>query len=452
MDLPTPRIYWRMALYVGAALAAFVALAAGSVLLVASQELESYVETRQSSLGREAADVLTAGGRAALEGWLHSADLPADVTVFVLDEHSRDILGRPLPSYLEEFVRSSVVAARELPGANYRPVHLAPQLIAPDGTVYAFLVLPNRISLWGSPATALGLVMTALLVVATVAWLIARAFGRPVGELQRAVRELASGRLEARLPPGITARRDELGALGADFNSMADQIASLIASRQQLMAELSHELRSPLARLQAALALAAHRERFGAAERERVEQELRRLDEVIGDLLRFSRLGNAAEIRRRLLRVGPLLEELVQIEGIEASARGCVLRLEAAPGLAIVGDPDLLRSGLENVVRNAIRYSPAGATVEMSARRAGADVVIAVADRGPGVPDAYLQRIFEPYFRVPAGPGQEPTPGTGLGLAIARRVFEAHGGGIAATARAGGGLQVTMRIPTAEFA
>lgn len=451
MELPSPRIYWRMALYIGAALAAFVVLAAGAVLLVASAELESYVATRQSSLGQEAADRLTAGGRTALEEWLRTADLPRDVTVYVLDKDSRDILGRPLPAYLQDFVRTSVVGPREPPGANYRPVHLAPQLIGRDGAVYAFLPLPNRISLFGSPATALGLVLTALLVVATVAWLIARTFARPVGELQRAVRQLRSGRLEARLPPAITARRDELGALAADFNSMADQITSLLASRQQLMAELSHELRSPLARLHAAVALAAHRETFGATERERIEQELRRLDQVIGDLLRFSRLGSTATIQRRLLRLETLLQELVNVEQIEAAARGCALRLGAEPSLEIVGDPDLLRSGLENILRNAIRYAPPDSSVEIEATRDGAAVAITVADRGPGVPPEYLQRIFEPYFRVPEGGGITATTGTGLGLAIARRVFEAHGGSVAAAERPGGGLAVTGRLPAAEF-
>lgn len=449
--LPYRGIYLRMALYVGAALAAFVALAAGSLLLVASSELRSYVQARQSTLGQEAADVLTAGGRDALEHWLRTADLPDDVTIFVLDESSQDILGRPLPDYLKEFVRTSVVGPPETPGANYLPVRLAPHLVAADGTHYAFLPLPNRITLWGSPATALGLILAALLVIGSVAWFIARTFGRPIGELQSAVRELASGHLEARVPARFTRRHDELGALASDFNSMADQIANLLSSRQQLMAELSHELRSPLARLQAALALAAHREQLGPAERERIEQEMRRLDLVIGDLLRFSRLGTAAAIQRRLLRLDQLIAELVSDEQIEAAAHACTLKVDAARDLTVVGDPELLRSGLENILRNAIRYAPAGSTVEITAYAAGTQVIVTIADRGPGVPVEYLQQIFEPYFRVPAAGAGAASSGTGLGLAIARRVFEAHGGGVSANAREGGGLAVTARVPSADL-
>lgn len=444
-------IYLRMALYVGAALAAFVALAAGSLILVASSELRNYVEARQSTLGQEAADVLTTGGRDALEHWLRTADLPDDVTIFVLDEQSQDILGRPLPDYLKEFVRTSVVGPPEMPDANYRPVRLAPHLVAPDGTHYAFLPLPNRISLWGSPATTLGLILAALLVIGSVAWFIARTFGRPIGELQSAVRELASGHLEARVPARITRRHDELGALASDFNSMADQIANLLSSRQQLMAELSHELRSPLARLQAALALAAHREQLGPAERERIEQEMRRLDLVIGDLLRFSRLGTAAAIQRRLLRLDQLIAELVSDEEIEAAAHACTLKVDAAHDLTVVGDPELLRSGLENILRNAIRYAPAGSTVDIDAYAAGGQVIVTIADRGPGVPVEYLQQIFEPYFRVPATCAGAASSGTGLGLAIARRVFEAHGGSVSANAREGGGLAVTARVPSADL-
>ncbi len=450
MNIPAPRIYARMAFYVGTALAAFLALAVGSVALLASAELASYVQTRQGPLGQEAAAVLAEGGRPALERWLAGTQVPAGATVFVLDAQSRDILGRTMPAYLEGFVRNSVVGPPDEPGSNYRPVRLAPQIIGPDGASYTFLVLPKGITIWGSPAITFGLILAALLVVGTVAWLVAGAFGRPVGELQTAVRQLASGRLEARLPAGITGRRDELGDLARDFNTMADQIVGLLEGRQQLMAELSHELRSPLARLQAAVALAAHRGGLGETERGRIEEELGRLDQVIGDVLRFSRLGSAAEIQRRLVRVGELLADLVRVEQIEATARGCELRLAISDNPTVVGDPGLLRSGLENILRNAIRYSPPGTSVEVSARSADGSALIDIADRGPGVPEPYLQRIFEPYFRAPGSGGV--ATGTGLGLAIARRVFEAHDGRVAAAARPGGGLVVSARLPLADFA
>ena len=451
MKLPYQRLYLRMAFYIGAALLAFIGLAVASVAAVASYQLESYIATRQSSLGQTAADVLASGGRAALEKWLRTdAAVPSDVTIFILDENGDDILGRRVPPSYVNFVRHSVInAPPELANSNYRPVRLAPQLIGPDNSAYAFLPLPNRISVWGSPATAAGLLIAALLVIATVAWLIARTVGRPIGELQLAVRELALGHTEARVPSAITRRRDELGALAADFNSMADKLAALLASRQQLMGELSHELRSPLARLQAALALAEHRQSIGTAERERIEQEVRRMNLVIGDLLRFSRLDAAAAIVRRLVRLDSLLAELVRDEEIEASAHPCKLELRATPGLEMIGDPGLLRSGFENIVRNAIRHAPPDSVVEVVAKRDGKRLRVAILDRGPGVPPNLLTRIFDPYVRAPKSP--EDTSGTGLGLAIARRVFEVHGGSVVATLRPGGGLTVSVELPAAEL-
>lgn len=449
MDRPFQRLYWRVALYIAAALIAFVVLGVGSVAFVASVQLESYSATRQSPLGREAAAVLAAEGEAGLRRWLQSAAVPPDVTIFVLDQQSHDILDREIPAEYLNFLRNSVVGPPESPAANYRPARLAPQLVGPDGAVYAFLPLPNQIRLWGSTATTLGLAIAALLVIGSVAWLIARTIGRPIAQLQSTVRELAQGRVEARVPAALSGRRDELGALAADFNSMAQQLQELLAGRQQLMAELSHELRSPLARLQAAIALAAQRPEANPAELRRMEQEIRRMDRVIGDLLRFSRLSAASAISRRLVRMEDLIGELVRDEEIEARARRCELQVRAAKGLLVVGDPDLLRSGLENILRNAIRYGPPGSRVELDAVRAGNQILVAVADRGPGVPAEYLDRIFEPYFRVPgtAANGE----GTGLGLAIAHRVCEVHGGTVRATPRDGGGLVMELRLPAAEL-
>jgi signal transduction histidine kinase len=441
-SLPATRLYWRMALYIGAALAAFVLLSVASLALVATQELEGYVAARHGTLGREAAAVLTRGGRPALQRWLRlEARVPPDVTIYVLDEQARDILDRQLPEYYESFIRRSVVGRPEPRGSNYQPVHLAPQLIGPGGEVYAFLVLPNRIGLLGNRATTLGLLAIAILVIGSIAWLIARTFARPIGELQRVVREIASGQLEARVPATITGRPDEIGALAADFNSMADQITQLLSSRQQLMGELSHALRSPLARLQAALALPNHRER--------AEHEIARLDRVIGALLRLSRLEAAPDMARRIVRIDDLLAALVRDEELEARGRQVRLELHAEADLAVVGDPELLHSACENLLRNAIRYTQAGTSVEIHAKHDGAQVRIFIEDRGPGVPRDYLARIFDRWVRVPDVPGDPG--GTGLGLAIARRVFELHDGSLEAALREGGGLSMRARLPRAQL-
>lgn len=450
MDLPYPRLYFRMTVYIGATLAAFVLVGAAILALIASYELQGYVATRHSTLGLDAAEVLAKGGLPALRQWLaEDGRIPTDVSVFVLDQDGNDISGRQLPREFKNFVRDNVLDPTDSTESNYRPLRLAPQLIGPDGQVYSFLPLPKTIGLFGSRAILLSLIAVALIVVGSVAWLIASRFGRPIGELQGAVRQLASGHIEARVPQAISSRRDELGALAADFNSMADQLQSLMASREQLMQEMSHELRSPLARLQASLALASHHQKLDDSEREQIDSEVRRIDETIGEMLRFSRLDAPAAIAHRLIRIGRLLHDLVDVEEVEAKARGCRLELRAEPNLPVIGDLDLLRSGFENILRNAIRYAPADSCVELLARKNDTNIVVTINDRGPGVPEAYLDRIFEPFFRV--NNGIADAGGSGLGLAIAQRVFEALGGSIVASPRSGGGLTFTITLPAAEL-
>ncbi len=452
MRVPSSSLYTRMALYIGAALAAFVLIGAASLASIAAWELRGYIETRQSSLGLQAAEVLASGGKSALVSWLQNdADIPADVSVYILDETSQDLLGRKLPDQYTEFVKEFVIGHPTAPDSNFRNVRLAPQLIGPEGSIYAFLILPKGISLWGSPATAIGLLAAAILVIASVAWLIARAFSRPISKLQLAVRELASGDIRARVPAAIAERGDELGALAADFNSMARQLTELIEGRENLLREMSHELRSPLARLQAAIALAAERNSLEQGERARIDMEISRMNRVIGEILRYSSLEASVAPKRRLVRVGKLLRELVAVEEIEATGKGCSLKLNSDSDLTVVGDPELLQSGFENILRNAIRYAPKDSTVNLSARSPDIDgnIVVKISDRGPGVAAEHLQSIFEPYFRIRSGNHDQDS--TGLGLAIVKRVFERHAGQVFARNRYGGGLTVVVQIPGAEL-
>lgn len=451
MQIPYSRLYLRMVLSIGAAMIAFTLIGAVSVFMIASYELRGYVAARQSPLAREAADALADGGRPALVHWLedHVATEP-DISIYILDAGGQDLLARPLPTEFAAFVQESVVPdPQDDPDDNYLELRLTPRIVAPDGEVLSFLLLPKSITLWGSAATRLGLVAVALLVAGVVALVIARAIGRPIRELQQAVRELASGQVNARVPVTIASRPDELGSLAADFNAMADRLEQLISGREQLMQEMSHELRSPLARLQAALALANHRQSLTAAERSQIDAEIGRMNHAIGAMLRFSRLDAAGTSAPRLVRLGKMLTELVNTEEVEAAAKGCRLQLNTDRRMTLVGDPELLRSGFENILRNAIRHAPPNSGVEIRARRAAGGFEVTISDHGPGVAKEYLDRIFEPFFRAPETSDQ--STGSGLGLAIAKRVFEAHDGEVAAAARPGGGLTVTVRLNEAQM-
>jgi len=437
----------RMALYIGAALTAFVLIGAVAFAGIAAWELTGYLKARNSEIGREAAAVMLDGGRPAVEQWLQSdAPIPGDASVYVFDEQGIDILNRTIPEMYAEFVASSLVAARNEAAGNFRPIRLTSQIIGPDGTVYSILIVPRNITLFGSIATAAGLILVALVVIAIVAWLIAGRIGRPIGELQEAVRNLAAGDIDARVPDSIARRPDELGQLADDFNSMAQHLDDLIEGRERLMRELSHELRSPLTRLQAALTLATARNTMTGDERKRIENEIARMNKVIGDILRYSALDKSVSMQIRLVRLDRLLRRLVEVEEIEARSADCTLELESERNLEVAGDPDLLNSAFENIVRNAIRYSPAGGRIVIRAERTGANINVSIEDQGPGVAPDKLERIFEPYAH--AG---DPQSGTGVGLAIVRRVIERHGGSVCAENRAGAGLRLIAQIPAADF-
>ena len=445
------RLYLRMALYIGAAIAGFVLLGLASLVLVASKQLENYLVAREGSLGRDAARVLAEGGTPALRRWMTTpGTLPDGVVLYVLDGEGRDLGGQTLPPQYVRFVNRFVLGAVREEETYFRPIRLAPLLIAPDGRRYAFLLLPERIAPWGSPAALTALILAALIVIAVIAALIARAFGQPINELQSVVRSLAGGRITSRAPETLTARQDELGELARDFDVMAAQIERLLAARQQLMRDMSHELRSPLARLQAAIALAERKHPLPQAEHARIVTELERMNQAIGDVLRLTRLESEPLRTKHLLKLDELLTTLIADERDEAAARDVELILESSGLLEVVADPQLLRSGFENVLRNAIRYSPPHSSIQITARLDGDNnnsIVVTLEDRGPGVPREMLERIFEPYTRLSAD--ADDGQGSGLGLAIARRVFEAHGGRIMAEMAEPCGLRVRVLLPAA---
>jgi len=237
-------------------------------------------------------------------------------------------------------------------------------------------------------------------------------------------------------------------------------VENLLESKQQLLRDVSHELRSPLTRLQLALSLA--RRPDAAVERQlaRIETEADRLEHLIARILKLVRLERPASALEGVpVDVGQLLETIAQDVAIEAEARSCTVTLRTEAGLRVAGDPELLRSAFENVIRNAVRYGASGSAVEVRGSRGapapggaaatGEQIEVIVRDHGPGVPEKDLKLIFEPFYRVDAA-RDRAVGGDGLGLAIAARAIAAHGGSIEAHNAPDGGLEVAMRLPALE--
>lgn len=279
-------------------------------------------------------------------------------------------------------------------------------------------------------------------------FLLAWYFARPIRDLRQAFEAASHGDLAPRFHASGK-RGDELTDLGRDFDRMTGRLRQLMESQTRLLHDVSHELRSPLARLQAAIGLAHQQPDKMDASMQRIERESERMDKLIGELLTLSRLeAGAGSPLSEDVDIAELLHDILEDARYEAKARQVDIALSgdaASADAAVTGRPELLARAVENVVRNAVKHSPDGGTVEVELSRMSEGLRIAVLDRGPGVAGADLARIFEPFFR--ASNTQHSTDGHGLGLAIAQHVIKAHGGHIGASLRSGGGLCVEMLLP-----
>ena len=456
-------LYWRIFLAFWAVLA-LILVGTVTVAVNATAHRTDRPWIQRGQLYAQAARAFESGGAPALQGWLQSlAGEPLSRT-FVVGPDGREVLGRPLPRTLNAWPdpeRGGTTTHSGAPPGAIAPIGGALVLVAPGGETYHVVVGPVRDSprLFGElelPGVPLAILAIALAASAGVCYLLARYLAAPVDRLRLATRQLAAGDLDVRVLPALRGRQDDLGLLAADLDAMAQRLRQLLEAKQQLLRDVSHELRSPLTRLQLALSLA--RREHSSADRylARIACEADRLEQLIARTLKLVRLERPANalIEPRSVDIGELLHNIGSDVAIEADARGCLVNVQARERVLVCGDLELLRSAFENVIRNAVRFSPAGAVVVVSARRVaqsdmGETVEVAVHDSGPGVPEKDLGLIFEPFYRVDAARAHQGTAGEGLGLAIAARALAVHGGAISAHNTPGGGLAVVVTLPLA---
>jgi len=397
-----------------------------------------------------AANLYVDEGPGALRRWLRNSIRQQHFRGSLLDSEGRDILNRQLPPGLRSLIKQAI--AQQDPVKLVQPPHILAVVPVMVGNERFFWVANSRIApdtmQQNRQYTLIFQLILGLAVMLIVSWLLTRMFTRPIRQLQQSATRLGSGHMATRTPEALTSRGDELGELARSFDTMAAQLEGLMESHKQLLRDVSHELRSPLARLNVALELARN-EAGDKAEEElsRIGLEAERLNALIGEVLTLARFDQGAiAADMQPLSLSDLLREIIADASFEAEAANKQVQAGALETCQLQGDRLWLGSALDNVVRNAVRHTDKDTAVEIDMRCHGGQAEISVRDHGPGVPDEAMGSIFEPFFRAESSRSRN-SGGYGLGLAIARQVVELHGGGITASSAAGGGLLITISLP-----
>ena len=423
-------------------------------LIKRSTEIQSLVP---GELAITAEQRLQAGGLDGVRDWARDMrEAHPGLDIFIVDALGRTITRQMPPEFIQHRIQ---LLQQEglLNGPSRRGIspggdllRTEPQITAANGAVYTIVF--SQVPDW-SPAVLgtldiqLLLLLVALSISGFICWYVARTVTRPVEKLQVSARLLAGGNLDARVGPEFSHRKDELAVLAHDFDQMADRLRSLIDSKEELLRDVSHELRTPLARLRLALGLARREGADLAREHDRIEREAERLDELIGEILRLSRLNSThQQLNVEDFDFAALVASIAEDARLEAQAQDKQVIFNDLKQVMIKGDQELLRSAIENVVRNAVRFTAVNTAVEISLHTQANQIVLQIRDHGPGVPEEELKRLFEPFYRVTQQARQRDTGGYGIGLAITARVINLHQGRVEAVNHAESGLLVTISL------
>jgi signal transduction histidine kinase len=411
-------------------------------------------ETVAPILASEAVKAYESGGAEAFARFSQGNGRGNERQLFLLDGSYRDVLSRPLSDDGLRVAQS----AKNGQLVVFRAHIAAYKFVSSSGHPYVLMLyLPSdlrRIAeiLWGEGLPfSISLVLLVTLLCLGLAYHIAS----PIHSIQSTARRVAQGDIKARVPSSVSRRYDELAALAKDFDSMVNRLDSLIQTQKKLLNSVSHELRSPLARINLSLALL--KSRFSADSDDlfqRLDRDVERIDLLMGQLLTLSRLeAGFSSAEREDVDFAQLVEEVAADANFEAQALGKTVNLLTTRSIILRNaDPHALRSACENIIRNAVRFTSPGSDVQivLEVDRSAPEprALLSVRDHGPGVPEDALQKIFQPFYRV-TGDG-EATGGNGLGLAIASEAIRLHSGTIRAENLRPSGLEIIIQLPVAH--
>jgi len=464
-------IFWKIFVPVLLAMASIVFF---SLLLLASFGARAQDNLRQvvPQLYEDAKDTLLQSDEAGLKEWLYINKDLEGLRVFILDENKKDILGRNLPPE-KEILRGMNRDVRNGLGNNRTEQRLRGEprkrmgrysdrferktgrypILSSNNQHYRFLLARPEGGLLGilkSQKTFLPILLSMILLSALVSAMIAKIISQPIKKLRNGVQRISAGDLQAKISNKLSHRNDEIGALAQDFDVMTEKLSNLLAIQQKLLRDISHELRSPLARLQVALGLAEKRSGSEIApELQRIETEVDTLNEMIGKILSLVRLNNLSidnsEIEFKKTDLVGLLKPLIANTDYEGQVKNIVIELEAPNPVFVKAEPKLLSSAFENVFRNAIKYSLENSKIFCKLKKSNIGISVSISDSGPGIPLNDLDKIFEPFYRVSKSRAHQQGTG-GIGLAITKQAIELHGGTIYAK-NTESGLMIIVELP-----
>jgi two-component system, OmpR family, sensor histidine kinase CpxA len=446
-------LFLRIFLSFWMAQALFVVLAI--LVTITFRPRSSTWEALRTTVLNEAVNAYEQGGDEAARQYLDNVDTTQHVRAYLFDEHGNEVSRRPAPDW----------AMRVAAGGPRSPhdgfIFPAPPVqrdsrASSDGKHRYTVVLglpPGPRVFFGPRGLPVPGLIIAIISSGLVCYFLSWYMTKPIVRLRTVARRLAAGDLTARTGAPANTRSNEVAGLMRDFDAMAERIETLLKAQSRLLNDISHELRSPLARLNVALGLARQREGMESVDMlDRIELEASRLNELIGRILTLARLEDGEQpVPETPVPLDDLVLSVTEDAEFEAQARHCHVHTSIPEGeWKVRGNASLLHSAVENVVRNAIRYTQEGTSVEVSLLRdekpGGHDAMLRVSDSGPGVPPDALEKLFEPFYRLDDARGRQ-TGGVGLGLAITERAVRFHGGKVAAFNRDGGGLMVELRLP-----
>lgn len=391
-----------------------------------------------------AVGVLRWGGQDALVNWLLDPNANRRPKIFVVNEKGEEISGRPVPPvHADKMGRDGrqgreriITDVRDEDGHMLRfiAVHMAPPKLN-----------AVTMTLLGAPTWVIILLL--LLATGSVAAALSWHYAQPLRKLTWAMNQAAEGDLNVRVSHEIGNGYDEIGSLAKHFDSMAERIDGLITRQKRLFNDVSHELRSPLARMEVAIALAQKSPERSAEILGRIETEVSTLDALVEELLTYARLDVNAPMVKEVCDLVPVIETIAENVEFEGTDRNVRVETQIPATLMLTANQDMLGRAFENITRNALRFSPDNGCIRISASEEKDRIVIRIRDEGPGLDAKSLETIFLPFVR---GSDQATGSGFGLGLAIASRAVQRHDGTLKAANTEEGGLEMTITLPVAK--